>query len=192
MTETPLGRIVRLQIQRSVMKVKGVRYDPAPLLPVEEGAIGPLGITGLHDGAHVMEVHHAAHPSGRGGGRRTLSIGFTGHYDLMQQRYGSVPLGIGGENLIVDHPGRVFAADLAGEIVIHGSAGELILTGARVAAPCPEFTSFLLGLTNVPNRDVLSHDLSFLGEGMRGFLLDGSALSQPLPVRVGDEVVLRV
>ena len=70
MSETSLGQIARIQIQRSILKFKGLRYDPTPLLEVSEAAIGPLGITGIHDGAHVMEVHHAAHPSGRGGGTR--------------------------------------------------------------------------------------------------------------------------
>ena len=56
MTETSLGRIVQLQVQRSVMKVKGVRYDPAPLLPIEEAAIGPLCIvsSGARVGARTL------------------------------------------------------------------------------------------------------------------------------------------
>ena len=191
MSDRPLGRIVLLQVQRSILKHKGVGYDPSPLLEVEEAAIGPQGITGLHEDGHVMDVNHAAHPSGRGGGRRTLSIGFTGHYRRMAARFGDVPVGIGGENIVVEHEGRLFAGDLAGTLVILGSGGEIAVTGARVAARCREFTSFLLGRDGVADRDGIADELAFLGEGMRGFIVDGSALERPLPVRLGDLMVLR-
>lgn len=191
MRERSLGRIVLIQIQRSVLKFKGERYDPAPLLAVSEAAIGPLGITGVHGGAHVMELHHAAHPSQRGGGNRTLSMGFTGHYQLMAARFGEVPVGIGGENLVVAHDGRLFDHDLAGDVVILTGSGEVVLRGARDAAPCREFTSFLLGRDRVADREEIAGELEFLGRGMRGFILDGSALERPMPVHVGDRVVVR-
>ncbi|MCB2223380.1 MAG: hypothetical protein KQH83_04305 [Actinobacteria bacterium] len=192
MSERRLGTIARLQIQRSAIKHKGVGYDPAPLLAVEEAAIGPHGISGLADGAHVLDVHHAAHPSGRGGGHRTLSMGFTGHYDRIRGRFGEgFPVGVGGENVVVDHEGRLFAGDLSGWVVIRTAGGEIPLTGARVAAPCREFTSYLLGGTGVRDREEIAADLEFLSEGMRGFLLDPGALARPMPVRVGDEVLLR-
>ena len=191
MSETSLGRIVRIQIQRTILKFKGVRYDPTPLLEVSEAAIGPLGITGVHDGAHVMEVHHAAHPSRRGGGNRTLSMGFTGHYRLMEKRFGSAPLGIGGENLIVENDSRLFDSDLEGTIVVLSEGGEVPLIGARDAAPCIEFTSFLLVRDEVADRTEIADELAFLSRGMRGFILDGSALTVPMAVHVGDEVVLR-
>lgn len=191
MTEQHLGRIVRLQIQGSIMKISGVGYDPSPLLQVSEAAIGPQGITGVLERRHVMDVHHAAHPLGRGGGNRILSIGFTGHYELMVERFREVPVGIGGENVIVEHDGRLFEDDLAGAIVILAGGGEIELTGARVAAPCREFTSFLLQRKRVADRREIADELMFLSSGMRGFLLDGRALAEPTPVRLGDEVVLR-
>jgi hypothetical protein len=192
MTERRLGRIVRLQIQRSIIKHKGICYDPAGLATVEEAEIGPQGITGLLDGARVMDVHHADHPSGRGGGHRMLSIGFTGHYGLMDDRFGDVPVGIAGENLITDCPGRLFEDDLEGTVVIRAAAGEIELRGARVAAPCREFASFLLGRAALADREEIAGELAFLGDGLRGFILDGSALAWPMPVCLGDEVVLRV
>jgi len=191
MTERSLGRIVRLQIQQSILAVKGVGYDPAPLLQVSEAAIGPLGITGLHEGGHVMNVHHAAHPSGRGGGNRTLSVGLTGHYRRIIERFRKVPVGIGGENIIVEQNGRLFEEDLSGVVVILSENGDIELTGARAAAPCREFTSFLLQRDLVTERKELADELAFLSEGMRGFLLDGSALTRPMAVHLGDEVVLR-
>jgi len=136
-------------------------------------------------------VNHAVHPAGRGGGRRTLSIGFTGHYRRMAARFGDMPLGIGGENVIVECDERLFTDDLAGTLVILGSDGEIAVTGTRVAAPCREFTSFLLGVEGVAARGAIADELSFLGDGMRGFLVDGSALERPMAVRVGDLTVLR-
>lgn len=191
MSEQRLGGIGAIQIQRAILANKGVGYDPTPLLQVEEAAIGPLGITGVHDGGHVMSVHHAAHPSGRGGGNRTLSIGFTGHYGLISSRFRPVPVGIGGENVIVEHDGRLLESDLQGTIVIRGAGGDVVLTGARAAAPCREFTSFLLGRELVEDRVEIAEELAFLSGGMRGFILDGSGVSRPMPVRVGDEVFLQ-
>lgn len=185
-----LGPIVRIQLQRSALKAKGEGYDPGPLLEVEEAEIGPLGITGWAGGEQVVDVHHGAHPSGRGGGRRSLSMGFTGHYDRMARRFGEVPLGIAGENLIVGHSGRLHAADLAGTIVIRGRGGEVAVTGARKATPCREFTSFLLGRDGVAPRLEIADELEFLEAGMRGFILDPSGLERPVPVGVGDEVLV--
>jgi hypothetical protein len=186
-----LGTIVRLQIQRSVLKRKGEGFDPGPLLAVGEAAIGPQGISGLHDGAHVLDVHHAAHPVGRGGGKRSLSMGFTAHYDLIRARFGEFPTGVGGENVIVEHDTRLLIEDLAGRVVVRSADGDVVLSSARVAAPCREFTSFLLGEDEVLDRDLLADDLTFLSDGMRGFILDPGAVVRPMVVRLGDEVIAR-
>jgi hypothetical protein len=188
-SERVLGVIVRIQIQRSALKSEGRGYDPGPLLAVDEAVLGPLGITGTYGGTRVMDVHHGAHPRARGGGRRSLSIGFTGHYDLMSERFGEVPPGIAGENLIVGRTGRLYHADLAGTLVIRGRRGDAAVGGARKATPCREFTSFLLGRDEVAPREEIAADLAFLDEGMRGFILDPSGLSGPFPIRVGDEVL---
>ncbi len=118
MSERRLGPIVLLQVQRTPLKVPGGPYDPRPLLPVSEAAVGPEGMAGFHDGAWVLDAHHAAHPARRGGAGRALSIGFTGHYRLMAERFGSVPVGIGGENLIVEAPGRLYVKDLLGTVLV--------------------------------------------------------------------------
>jgi hypothetical protein len=106
-------------------------------------------------------------------------------------RFAAVPVGVAGENIIVDAEGRVGLEDLAGTVVIEGPDGELELPGARVAAPCPEFTSFLRGASEVLDRAVLAEDLEFLDGGTRGFILDVSGLPRPMRVRVGDRVVVR-
>jgi hypothetical protein len=191
MSERVLGTVSRLQVQRRPLKEKGVRYDPMPIVAVDEAAVGPAGMIGSLDGSWVVDVHHAAHPASRAGGRRALSIGFEGHYAAMAVRFAAVPVGVAGENIIVDAEGRVGLEDLAGTVVIEGPDGELELPGARVAAPCPEFTSFLRGASEVLDRAVLAEDLEFLDGGTRGFILDVSGLPRPMRVRVGDRVVVR-
>jgi MOSC domain-containing protein YiiM len=191
MSETALGTIVRLQVQREPLKTKGVEYDPAPILAVERASVDPLGMVGWTESGWVLDAHHSAHPRARGGGNRALSIGFTGHYDRMAERFGSAPVGVAGENIIVENGGRLFEKDLRGTLVIRGANGDVEMTGARVAAPCREFTSFLLGLDQVPDRAVLAEDLEFLEQGTRGFILDVSGLEGPALIDVGAEVVLR-
>ena len=191
MPDRLLGTIARLQVQRDPLKTKGVGYDPAGILAVEEAAIGPHGIAGRYDGSWVLDAHHAAHPRAQGGGRRALSIGFTGHYEAMGARFGSAPAGCAGENVIVAADGRFFTTDLAGTIVIRSEHGEVPLRGARVAAPCAEFTSWLKGLDVVVPKLDQRDDVDFLDDGMRGFILEVAHLDRPMVVRVGDPVVLR-
>lgn len=191
MTETPLGPIVRLQVQRETVKRKGAGYDPGPILSVPEAAIGPFGMVGRHDGAWVIDVHHKAHPAGRAGGRRPLSIGFTSHYERMAGRFGSAPLGCAGENVIVGVDRTILPGDLAGRIVILAEDGEVSLTGARVSTPCVEFTSFLLGRDGVAPRGEVADDLAFLDGGTRGYILQVAHLEGPAIVRPGDLVVVR-
>lgn len=190
MSERSLGRIVRLQVQRAPVKHKGSAYDPGPILFVDRAAIGPGGTVGWTDRGWVLDVHHAAHPSARGGGTRPLSIGFTGHYALMAERFGDLPVGIAGENVIVDHDGRVLPEDLQGAVVLRTAVGDVAATGARVAAPCREFTSFLLGLDRVADRTEIGDEMEFLERGTRGFILDVSGLDRPMSVAVGDEVLV--
>ena len=139
----------------------------------------------------MLDAHHAAHPARRGGAGRALSIGFTGHYRLMAERFGSVPVGIGGENLIVEAPGRLYLKDLLGTVLVRTAAGDLALAGAKVAAPCLPFTSFLLGLDRVAERPEVAEPLEFLGDGMRGFVLGAPPGSAPVVIRPGDEVWVR-
>jgi len=192
MTARRLGPIVSLQVQRDVVKHRGVGYDPGPIVVVERAEIGPGGMLGLADGAWVVDSHHAAHPASRAGGRRPLSIGFTAHYGMMAERFGGIVTpGVAGENIIVDCDERVFEADLAGTVVIRTSGGDVELENARVAAPCAEFTSFLLRLSEVaPKRD-LGDDVAFLEDGMRGFVLSTGHLQVSHPVAIGDEVWVR-
>lgn len=186
-----LGPIVHIQIQRERLKHRGAGYFPEPLLAGDEASLGPDGLMLRHDGGWVVDTHHRAHPHFGGSGTRALSMGFTSHYALMADRFGRAPLGVAGENLIVETEDRIGVDDLEGAILIRGAYGEVALTGARVAAPCREFCSFMLGRDGVADRDEIAAHLDFLGDGMRGYLLEVRHLAGPVPVSVGDEVVVR-
>lgn len=191
MSDRLLGPIVRLQVQRDPLKARGIGYDPTAILAVEEAAIGPLGIVGRHEGAWVLDTHHAAHPRSQAGGRRALSIGFTGHYDRMAGRFGAAPLGCAGENVIVETPGRLALSDLTGALVVRSRDEEFEVRQARVAAPCAEFTSWIKGLDVVVAKHDQPEDVAFLDDGMRGYILEVTHLARPRTVRLGDEVWLR-
>lgn len=182
-----LGEVVLLQVHRAAIAVED-GYDVSHLLDAEALSIGPHGVSGLVAGAWVLDVHHDAHPERRGDGRRALSIGFTGHYRLMAQRFGEVPLGVGAENLVVDAPGRIDPGDLAGGVLVAGTDGPIPLHGARVAEPCRQFTSHLLGRGDVARREEITADLEFLSGGMRGFILDTDRVAHPMRVHRGDLV----
>jgi MOSC domain-containing protein YiiM len=191
MSERELGRIIRLQVQRDPLKVKGVSYDPSGILAIDEASLDAHGMIGRHADAWVVDAHHAAHPKTCAGGRRALSIGFAGHYEAMASRFGAARLGCAGENIIVDTPGRVTTDDLLGEVVVHAAEGDVILGDARVAAPCAEFTSWIKGLDMVIPKIDQPEDVAFLDNGTRGFILDVSRLDGPVFVRVGDRVSVR-
>jgi len=188
-----LGPIVRLQIQRSSLKtgVSAQRvYDPAPLLAVQRLAIGPDGTFGLDEAqGWIVDIHHRAHPETKNpDGLHGISLGFTGHYDAMRDRFGSrIDVGCAGENIIVNAARRFALDDLAAGVAILSPDGaELVrLTVSDVAHPCRPFTGWALG--GVVESDVLKGHLQFLEDGMRGFLLAGERTAV---VSVGDTVAV--
>lgn len=183
----PIGRIVRLQVQVEPVKHKGVGYDPAPIAAVERAAVGPDGMVGRAAEGWLVDAHHRAHPNGHGGGRRALSIGFTGHYEAMAERFGDVPVGIAGENIIVEGP-PLRLGDLGGGVEVATAAGVVRFLAPRVAAPCREFTCFLRGYPELLPREELEDDLAFLEDGTRGYILEVSHLAGPVEIAVGDLV----
>jgi hypothetical protein len=104
----------------------------------------------------------------------------------MAGRFGSAPPGIAGENLIVATDRRWTVDELGSGVVVTG----VFLGDPRVAAPCLEFTSYLLGLPQRAGRGEVEGELEFLDDGTRGFLLDVGRIREPLRVAVGDEVLL--
>ncbi len=170
-----LGPIIRLQIQRSRLKVgekPNRRYDPGPIEVVDVVRVSSTGVLGIKDGVETMDIHHAGHAEthNREGGNG-LSVGFVGHYDLMRERFGNqVSIGCGGENLIVDVRRRVTAVEAAGGFVILGAdeIPRLRLHPVRVAHPCRPFAGFLHSYQTV-EPEILKESLRFLDDGMRGF-----------------------
>jgi hypothetical protein len=192
-----IGTVVRLQIQRTPLiqsaPSRGDRtYDPAPLLSVERMMVSARGALGWCDGGWMLDVHHADHPQVRGRGLRGLSMGFTSHYHAMTERFGHVPLGVAGENVIAETPRRWTADELEGGVVVRpgGGGDDLVLRPVRPAEPCLEFTSFLLTLPRRAARDDVASELEFSSGGTRGFLVDPGSVRTPQPVAVGDEVWL--
>ncbi len=191
----PIGTITQLQIQRSSLKTgekPNRTYDPAPILSVQRLTIGPDGVFGLGpDDAWIVDVHHRAHPESKNpAGENGVSIGFTAHYQAMQQRFGSrVFLGCAGENIIVETDRSFTLDDLQNGIAIlsgRDQHAELMrLATLDVAHPCRPFTGWALGRR--VEADALKAHLQFLENGTRGFLL---ATERTAIVSVGDTVAL--
>jgi hypothetical protein len=187
-----IGPIVRLQVQKVAIKRRGEGYVPDDILVVDRAAVDAWGMMGWDDDRWVVDAHNKAHPSRRGGGRRQLSIGFTGHYALMEERFGSAPIGIAGENIIIDGPAMSLAGLAEGVVVVTEDGSELLLERPRVAAPCVEFTSFMLGLDHVAPLSEIEGPLADLHDGRRGFIVAADHQPNPVEVRPGDRVFLGV
>jgi len=191
-----LGRVVRLQIQRSKLKLgeKPNRYyDPAPLLSVAALTLTPEGaLARLPDGAMVIDVHHPAHPDTRNLDRTNdLSVGFTSHYSAMRGKYGAHLVdGCAGENILIKAAERVTLADLAGGLAIRpaGGGSPVQLRVVRHAPPCREFSGYA-SRSSAP--EVIKDTLQFLDDGLRGFYC-ALGNSDPVRVNLGDEVLVEI
>jgi len=172
-TMVPLGPIVRLQVQVSSLK-RGERphrwYDPAPIRPVPALRLDGGGVTGL-DGGEVADVHHRDHPESKFRGENGLSIGFTGHYAHIRERFGDhLTNGIAGENILIEAPSVHPESAFTGGIVIATADGPVILRDVQAAPPCVEFSKFCAGYPVERQADrVITETLQFLHQGMRGF-----------------------
>ncbi len=188
-----LGRIVRLQIQRSSLKTgeKPNRvYDPGPLLSVDRLAVGPDGALGWSpDGSWVVDVHHRSHPRTKNeDGAHGLSLGFTSHYAEMRRRFGDrITPGCAGENILVDADGRIGFEQLERGVALVAKDGEIVarLQVLQVAHPCRPFSGWALG--GMVESEVLKETLRFLDEGTRGFYCQGTGSGI---VAVGDRVAV--
>jgi len=190
---TPLGLVVRLQVQTAGLK-RGQRpnrvYDPSPLLEVPRLRLTPKGAAGeaADGGAVALDVHHADHPATKKAPGREVSIGFTSHYGKMRERYGKrLAIGCAGENILLEAD-RVFRLeDFAGGLAFSsGATGELLeLTAVTVAAPCVEFSRFSLGKPHASPPE-LKPVLQFLDDGTRGYVFTPGG---ELVLRPGDLLV---
>lgn len=195
MTTSTLGTIVRLQVQRSPIKIgaRGLRrYSPEVIAPVVELRVDQRGATGLTaDGELILDVHHANHPQTRDAkARGGLTFIGTGDYVALRARYGGrLADGIAAESILIEAAaglaGRAFAAD---QVRIRTADGVVDLHQTRVAEPCVEFTRFCLDQD--PSTTVgpdVTQGLIDLGDGARGYrtVASGTAV-----IRIGDVLEL--
>lgn len=81
--------------------------------------------------------------------------------------------------------------DLGEGVVVENATGDLIpLERPRVAAPCVEFTSFMLELDEVAPLREIEAPLADLHDGRRGFIVAADHSPQPVEVALGDMVYL--
>lgn len=191
-----IGRIIRLQIQTSSLKVDGEPrryYTPEPIRRVEALQVDDGRITAMIDGHEVVDVHSAMHPDSRNRGNgNMLSVVFTSHYSIMRQEFGAhLVEGVAGENILVAYDDRLHLADIEHGLVIRNAHGdELELGTVSVAHPCVEFSRFSLDDLDASPQEV-SQTLRFLDGGTRGFY---GVVTSALPARieVGDTLLARV
>lgn len=192
----PLGSIIRLQIQRSSLKVGPLKarwYDPSPLQVVPALEVSESGVTGIDEsGGAVTDAHHRDHPAGKFNGDNGVSILFTSHYETMRERFGArLTDGIAGENILVATNRPVRQEDVDGGITIRTVEGHVVrLEGLKVAEPCVEFTRFSIQYPPDARSDGrVTESLDFLRGGMRGFYARYAGAA-PVTVRLGDAVFL--
>ncbi|HEX5504459.1 MAG TPA: hypothetical protein VFW96_17680 [Thermomicrobiales bacterium] len=191
----PLGEIVRLQVQQSSLKVGERplrRYDPTPLLAVAALTLDEGGVTGwTADGERVADVHHRDHPASKHrDGTNGVSVGFTGHYAALRDRFGAhLTDGLAGENILVASDRRWLVDDLAEGLVIAAGGARLRLERVIVAEPCVEFTRYALRYPASARTDrAVTEGLIFLGAGLRGYY--AAYHGAPARIAVGDRVYL--
>lgn len=174
---TEIGEVIFVQVQRVPLK-QGVSpnkvYNPAGLVRVPEVLLTQSGVVGVgDDGKHIIDAHHEMHPESRFNGRNGISVGFSGHYDLMRAQYGDhLTDGIAGENLIVRSAAAPGAEELDGALVFVNPDGtECRVKLVKPMAPCNEFSHFVRKETGRLAPNVLKETLQSLEDGRRGFAL---------------------
>lgn len=193
MSERVLGRVVRLQIQRSSLKVgpaTGRRYDPAPILSVGRLILTPGGVEAVVDGQRLIDVHNVRHPESKNRGVNDVSIGFTGNYQRIRAAFGDHLVdGIAGESILVACDDPPDLDRLAGGVEVETTAGRWVaLAEVSVAHPCVEFSRFCLGAERIEPRRIKAA-LQFLDAGTRGFYM---GLPDSPPVEIGVGAIIRL
>jgi len=193
-----IGHIVRLQVQRSGLKLPSPPgaanrryYDPAALVQVARLELTSEGVFGVvARGDPIVDVHHQHHPTSKNiDNGNAMSVGFTAHYASMRDRFGPHLLdGIAGENVLVAADDQIEPDALLDGLEIAVQDGRLVhLERIVVAEPCIEFTRYALRLDpSQPAGDACTDGLRFLRNGMRGFYV--SYAGEPVALTVGDVV----
>ena len=190
MSDSRLGTVIKCQISAQGLIQDG-RYNDADIVDATELHLGADGVVGWCDGRAVLNHHHRLNPRMRTWRpNRLLSVGFTGHYRALADRFGPVPIGCGAENIIVDCDRIVSVDELSAGLQVRTADGTTIdLEPAAVAKPCVPFTKYLLRDQDAGD-DVVAPNRSFLDDGMRGFVLGLGHQADVAVVRPGDELWL--
>jgi len=191
-----IGRIVRLQVQVSSLKMGGAPrrwYDPAPIRVVPTLTLNENGVVGrAATGDTILDVHNTTHPASRNRANSNgISVGFTSHYGAMRARFGDhLADGIAGENILVATERMFTAADFAAGLRIETGDGATIdLEQVIVAEPCVEFSRYALHYSrDVPSDRAVTNALNFLREGTRGFY--ATYRGAPATIAVGARIYL--
>ena len=77
-----------------------------------------------------------------------------------------------------------------GLVIVAADGTELVLERPRVAAPCLEFTSFMLGLDAVAPLGEIEDPLNDLHDGRRGFIVAADHATRSVEISQGDQVFL--
>ena len=111
--------------------------------------------------------------------------------EAMAARFESVPLGIAGENIVVDGPALAEEQIEDGLVIRTPDGAEVELRSPKAAVACTGFTSYLLGSDEVLGHEDVNDELAFLSSGTRGFILSLDHVERPVEIHVGDEVFIR-
>jgi len=200
MTEwTRLGEIVLCQIHTDRMVQDGV-YRHELLRAVDALWLSPDGVIGATGDESIVHAHHRLHPTRTVGAtekhrtflpHRLLSFGFTGHYNAMAEHFGAAEVGCAGEDIIVAHDAVVPLDQVNQGVQIRRGDRTIDLVDAAVAKPCVPFTKYLLNDQLAPEDKVAPH-VSFLADGMRGFIVGLANQTEPVDIAVGDELWARI
>lgn len=173
-----IGSIKQVQIQRYSVKFgqkPHVTYNPGPIQIVEQLQLTPDGVVGIIDGpTAIIDVHNAQHPTthNRSGTNNNISFNFTSHYQAIRQAYGDrIHDGIAGENILIETNQPYRLEDLGDGLIIERAQDkqQIQLHSLSVAAPCLEFSLFVLNSQEEPGHEQIKHTLQFLHHGQRGF-----------------------
>jgi hypothetical protein len=144
------GPIVRLQVQSSAIKVRGVReyYTPKAICSVETVFLTPRGGSSITQaGEHLLDVYQQDHPRSRYRRGNGISLCFTSHYHLLRARFGAhLHDGVAGENLLIATDQVITLEQVEKGLLIQTATGSLIpLSTLLIATPCEVFSRYALG-----------------------------------------------
>ena len=191
-----IGIVALVQLQPSgliIEKDGGYYYDEPRRVVVDQLNINSKGIEATTPGGeHVLDIHHLDHPDKEYDDDDLVCIGFTSHYDKMQEHFGEhMVYGVAGENIIINWPEEVWLNDLGGKVAFEDqdSGDLLVLKDVQVAHPCDEFSHYAAKSQDerLPPGE-LKDILEFLGKGRRGFLMVLEEGQSDGRVRPGDKV----